>query len=143
MTLGVLPVKDSLLHHGAALLKTLRNVLDNVPKVSKAMRGKLKGTENPFEHGVSQVAIKHFIEAWADIAKDMSFMGTKNEAGYSKSMLGQVEINNACLKKLAAFAKALSQGHSSKELVKHMNDLKALATTANALVDATPNVERR
>ena len=70
-------------------------------------------------------------------------MDTKNEAGYSKSILEQAEINNACLKKLAAFAKALSQGHSPKELVKPITDLKALATTANALVDATPNVEKR
>ena len=68
-------------------------------------------------------------------------MGTKNEAGYSQSILDPADINNACLKKLAAFAKALSQGHSSNELVNHMNYLKALATTANASVGATPNVE--
>ena len=80
-------------------MKTLRNVLDDAPKVSKGMRDKLKGTENPFEHCVSQVAINHFIEAWAGIANDMSFMGTKNEAGYSKSILEQAEINDACLNK--------------------------------------------
>ena len=105
MTEGVLPENIvGLLEHDAALLKTLRNVLDDDPKVSKAMRDKLKGTENPFEHCVSQVAIKHFIEAWAGIAKDMSFMGTKNKAGYSNSVLEQAEINSACLKKLAACA---------------------------------------
>ena len=41
-----------------ALLKTLRNVLDDVPKVSKGMRDKLKGTENPLVNCVSQVANK-------------------------------------------------------------------------------------
>ena len=62
---------------------------------------------------MSNVATNNFIQAWADIAKDMSFMGTKDEAGNSKSILEKVEINDACLKKLAAFAKALSQGHRS------------------------------
>ena len=48
MTQGVLPEKIvGLLEHDAALLKTLCNVLDDVPKVSKGMREKLKGTEKP------------------------------------------------------------------------------------------------
>ena len=91
---------------------------------------------------MSNVATNSFIQAWSDIAKDMSFMGTKDEAACSKSVLKKADINDACLKKLAAFAKALSQGHSSHELVTHMNDLKALLSTGNDLVDGTPVVEQ-
>ena len=80
MAQGLLPENIvGLLKHDAALLKkALRNILDDVPKVSKGMRDKLKGTENPFEQCVSQVATNNFIQAWADIAKDMRFMGTKD-----------------------------------------------------------------
>ena len=123
-------------------MKTLHNVLDDVPNLSKGMRDKLKGTETPFEHCVGNVATNHFIEAWADVAKDMIFMGNKDEAVYGKSILMKADINDACLKEHAAFAQALSQGHSSKQLVKHMNDLKALISTGNDLVDGTPDVEQ-
>ena len=68
---------------------------------------------------MSQVATKSSAQAWADIAKGMSFMGTKDEAGNSKSILEKAELNDACLKKLAAFAKALSQGHSSTQCEPH------------------------
>ena len=45
-TQGVLPDNSvGLLPHAAALLKTRRNAPDNVPKVSKGMRDKLKGTD--------------------------------------------------------------------------------------------------
>ena len=131
-----------LLQHAAALLETLRNVLDDVPKVSKGMRDKLEGTDTPFEHCVSKVATNNFIEAWADIAKDMGFTGTTDEAGYSKSILEKAEINDASLKKLSAFAQTLSQGHRSKELVEHMNDLKALVSQGSGLVKGTSDVER-
>ena len=67
--------------HDAALLNTLRNVLGDVPKVAKGMRDKMKGTETSFEDCVSKVATNNYVEAWADIGNDMSFMGNNGRGG--------------------------------------------------------------
>ena len=90
------------------------------------MRDKLKGTEHPFEQCVSQVATNNFIEAWADIAKDMSSMGNKDEAVVAAGAVKRAAASKAVrVSAIAAKQRKEASGRSKRPAAADTDDATA------------------